>query len=160
TPTPAHEVRLKLLRSQVEATEERFRRLLPLLEAEQAAWEREATHLPAVTWSPTRGLVARPALGKLMVQPTPGARWTPGPDGGEAAVVLDGQRYLDAGDLGKFGFFDKFTVAAWVWPDAGGGGSIVSRTADTDRAEGYNLAVEGGKVHVHLVKRWLDDAIR
>jgi hypothetical protein len=160
TPTPAQEVRLKLLRSQVEATDERFRSLLPLLETEQAAWEREASHRPAVTWSPTRDLVARPALGELTAKPTPGARWTPGPDGREAAVVLDGQRYLDAGDVGKFGFFDKFTVAAWVRPEAGGGGSIVSRMADTDRAEGYNVAVEGGKVHVHLVKRWLDDAIR
>ena len=31
---------------------------------------------------------------------------------------------------------------------------------DADRASGYNLALEGGKVHVHMVVRWLDDAIR
>ena len=68
---------------------------------------------------------------------------------------------IDAGDVGNFGFFDKFTDwKAWVHPQDQRGGTIVSRMVDTDRAEGYSLVLENGKLHVHLVKRWLDDAIR
>src|SRR5439155_2469929 len=29
-----------------------------------------------------------------------------------------------------------------------------------ERGEGYSIVVEDGKVHVNLIKRWLDDAIR
>src|SRR5207245_1380921 len=61
---------------------------------------------------------------------------------------------------GDFGFFDKFTISAWVYPQGKLGGTIVSRMEDTDRADGYSLVLDGGKIHVRLVKRWLDDAIR
>ena len=30
---------------------------------------------------------------------------------------FDGKRFLDAGDVGDFGFYDKFTLAAWIYPD-------------------------------------------
>ncbi len=157
TPTPAQEVRLRLLRSQLDGTADRFRGLAPQLDAAQCAWEKELAHRSPFDWTPTRGLVARPDLAALSAK-APGVRTIAGP-AGEAAVRLDGKAYLDAGDVGRFGFFDKFTVAAWVRPEAGGG-TIVSRMADTDRADGYSLTIEDGKLHVHLVKRWLDDAIR
>jgi mono/diheme cytochrome c family protein len=153
TPTPEQRVRLLLLASAVRASEEQCRALSPRLDAGQAAWEKTAAGPAAHDWSPGRGLLARLPAQSLSA----GLERTAGP-GGCAAVRFDGQHSLDAGDLGDFGFFDKFSVAAWVLPAADG--SIVSRMADTDRAEGYNLALEGGKVHVHLVKRWLDDAIR
>jgi hypothetical protein len=86
-----------------------------------------------------------------------GPAYVPGRVG--KAVHFDGKRFLDAGDVGDFGFFDRFTLAAWVRPEAGSG-TILSRMADTDRAEGYSLRLEGGKLQLNLVKRWLDDAIR
>ena len=68
---------------------------------------------------------------------------------------------IDAGDVGNFGFFDKFTIAAWVLPQGKRGGAILSRMVDTaSAADGYSLVLENGKLHVHVVKRWLDDAIR
>ena len=59
-----------------------------------------------------------------------------------------------------FGFFDQFTLAAWVKPQTGGSGTIVF--ADDRRAGGRRLPVvlDGGKLQVNLVKRWLDDALR
>jgi hypothetical protein len=75
------------------------------------------------------------------------------------AAHFDGKRFLDAGDVGDFGFFDKFTLTAWVYPETATG-TILARMADTARAEGYSLHLENGKVQLNLVKRWLDDAIR
>src|SRR5262249_12979894 len=77
-----------------------------------------------------------------------------------AAARFDGRRYLDAGGLGDFGFLDRFSLAASGRADGPQGGPLLARMADTDRAEGYCVKREGGAVHVHLVKRWLDDAIR
>src|SRR5262249_21412408 len=65
-----------------------------------------------------------------------------------------------AGDVGHFGFYDKFSLAAWVRPDGDRGGVLVSRMADEDRGEGYSLHLVGGRLQVNLVKRWLDDALR
>jgi Protein of unknown function (DUF1553)/Protein of unknown function (DUF1549)/Concanavalin A-like lectin/glucanases superfamily/Planctomycete cytochrome C len=156
TPTRVQEVELRLLQSQCDASEARFCSLLPQIDAAQAAWEKTMRRAGPVRWSFTRDLVAQVPLG----QPAPDVQWIAGPaDASEPAALLGGQGFVDGGDLGRFGFLDKFTIAAWVLPHPTGG-SIVSRMTDDDRADGYNLAIEDGKVHVHLVKRWLDDAIR
>src|SRR5262249_29204517 len=68
--------------------------------------------------------------------------------------------FLDAGDVANFGFFNKFTFSAWVHPTGDATGTVLSRMADTDRAEGYALHLDRGRVQLNLVKRWLDDAIR
>src|SRR5262249_22247084 len=85
------------------------------------------------------------------------AAYVPAPAG--RAVDLDGKRFVNAGDVGDFGFYDKFSLAVWVRPH-GRAGVILSRTEDTDRAEGYALQLIDGKVQFNLVKRWLDDALR
>ncbi len=40
------------------------------------------------------------------------------------------------------------------------GGTILSRMIDVPQAAGYSIRLEDGKIHVNLVVRWLDDAIR
>jgi hypothetical protein len=86
-----------------------------------------------------------------------------GPDGvpgriGRAAD-FDGKRYIELGDTGKFGFADKFTLAAWA--------SQPLPTAPSSAAPGRSggnprlrHTSEGRKVQVNLVQRWLDDALR
>jgi hypothetical protein len=159
TPTREQEVHLRLLQAQRNATEERFRGMQPALDIAQAAWEKTVAADPPIRWSLNRKGVAPIVLHEQAIHFAPGIAWTAGPDPDDWAVVLAGQSYLEAGDVGHFGFFDKFTLAAWVRPEKDGG-SIVSRMAGTDRGEGYDVAIENGKIHVNLVKRWLDDAIR
>jgi len=76
------------------------------------------------------------------------------------AVRFDGKCCLEIGDSANFGFFDRFALAAWVWIDADGGGTIVSRMTDMEQGDGYQLAISGGRLQLNLVKRWLDDALR
>ena len=59
----------------------------------------------------------------------------------------------------NYGFYDKFTLAAWV-NAATPTGSIVTRAQEVSEGEGYGLYLKGGKLQVNLVKRWLDDALR
>jgi hypothetical protein len=145
------------------AAESEFHRLTPQLARAQAEWERTREGQPPADWAlPQPPLVHLPLDGGIA-----GARGefrdgTPAFADGRIgwAAEFDGRRFLDAGNVAGFGYYDKFSIAAWVYPQGPQGGTVVSRMADTDRAEGYRLALQDGKVHVHLVKRWLDDALR
>ncbi len=78
---------------------------------------------------------------------------------GEAAD-FDGRRFIDAGNIANFGYFDRFSLSAWIFPRGGHGGTIISRMTDADQADGYCVHLKNGRIQVNLVKRWLDDAIR
>jgi len=138
-PTRQEQEQLARLDAKLAAAEKRFDALAKELADAQAKWEKSLS--PALRWSPARNLVAQFPL-----------------DG--AAGQFDGKRSFSAGDAGAFGFYDKFSLAARVLPRDRQGGTIISRTADTARAEGYGVELRDGKVFVHLTKRWLDDALR
>ncbi|NQV23118.1 MAG: DUF1553 domain-containing protein [Rhodopirellula sp.] len=79
----------------------------------------------------------------------------------DEAIELDGSQTIDAGYLASFGYFEQFTLAAWVRQDEHAGGTILSKMEDGPRAPGYSFDVTGsGTVQLNLVKRWLDDSIR
>lgn len=75
------------------------------------------------------------------------------------AAELDGKRYFEAKEVGGFGFYDKFSLTAWVLP-RGKNGVIVSRVNESLLGDGYMVRLENGKVQFSLTKRWLDDAAR
>lgn len=76
------------------------------------------------------------------------------------AAKFDGHRFVEAGNVGDFGFFDKFSCGAWIYPRSVRRGAILSRMAETPQADGYALALADGKLQANFVKRWLDDALR
>ena len=68
-------------------------------------------------------------------------------------------RQLDPASTGDFGFLDKFTLSARISSSAPDG-SIFSRMKDESEGPGYQVILKDGKIHVNLILRWLDDAIR
>ncbi len=173
-PTAAQEKALAEIQKQLAAAETRLKTLEPSIVAAQSAWERTLSNAPAVSWTLTEGLQARYELnGELTAVSGPkepakfinGApEFSPGRVG--LAAALDGKRFITCGDVGNFGFFDKFTLAAWVNPH-GPNGTLLSRmavqaedSAFPSDSEGYSVHLVGGRLQVHLTKRWLDDALR
>ena len=68
---------------------------------------------------------------------------------------------LDAGDVADFGFFDKFTLAAWIRPRARAAAPSCRGWPTEADADGYSRAIwPTASLQVNLVKRWLDDALR
>lgn len=149
TPTREQEVHLRLLESQRKATEERFAALQPTIDKDQAAWEQTVDRSRPIRWTLRDGLLNRFVNGADGFQ---AARTSP------TSTVINEIGTLN--DVGDFGFFDKFSVSAWIRPTDVRAGSIVSRMEPVDRAEGYAFSLIDGHLHVHLVKRWLDDSIR
>jgi hypothetical protein len=158
-PTPEQLRERRRLEEDLAAAERRFADLGGALEKAQAAWEASLPADAYLPWSPADGLAAAfgfdgDAGGAKALGGEPD--FVRGRVGGAAA--FDGRRHLEAPAVGKFGFFDKFTLAAWVRAD--GDGPLLSRKADGPEGKGYELRLEGGRVQVHFVMRWLDDAIR
>jgi hypothetical protein len=75
------------------------------------------------------------------------------------AASFDGKRFILGGNIGAFGFQDKFTLAAWIYPTAGTG-AVITRTKDVEEESGYGLYLKDGKVQANLILRWLDDGAR
>jgi len=109
------------------------------LEREQLAWERKSLELPDHHF-PDQALVKQWPLDDK---------------------PFAGDRVIEAGDIADFGYFDKFTLSAWVWlDDEKSGGTVVSRMTDVPEGDGYSLTIVRGQLQLNLVKRWLDDSTR
>ena len=159
-PTAAQQSRLRELEAKLAAAESQFAQLQPELREAQRRWEKSLDTTRPVHWSNPAGLVARFPLDGVLAND----QWLDGePEfvSGEIgqAANLDGKRFLDAGDVANFGFYDQFTLAAWIYP-TGPSGAIVTRTKEIPEGAGFGLYLKDGKVQVNLVVRWLDDGGR
>jgi len=100
-------------------------------------------------------------------------RYVESPAGQGAA--FDGKLYFDAGFHADFrykstsrDYRERFTIAAWVFPESEQSGSIITKVSDSPvevennvpRAEGYGLYFINGKIHFNMVFRWGEDALR
>jgi hypothetical protein len=169
-PTRAQQEQLTVLESRLAAARHRVEAMEPELDAAQSRWEQGLRTRADLDWQPRRRLLVhlsfegspRGAAGEATLRRDADAPGEPATTLGPAgrALVLDGRGYLDAGDVGRFGFLDRFTLSAWIRPRGQWGGTVLSRMADEPKGEGYSVVLAGGKVQVNLVKRWLDDAIR
>ena len=165
TPTPRQQRELRELDERIARAEARFRELECQLDRAQADWERAVAGARLGDWAPSDGLLAHFPLDRDLAGQPRSLQFQDGSPSFargrlDGAAVFDGRCCVDAGNVAPFGFYDKFTCAAWIRPDAQRGGTILSRMTDKPQADGYALALERGKVQVNLVKRWLDDAIR
>lgn len=99
--------------------------------------------------------------------------FVPAPTGQGAA--FDGKLYFDAGIHADFrykstskDYRERFSIAAWVYPETEQSGSILTKVSDAPaevengvpRADGYGLYFLNGKLHFNMVFRWGEDALR
>ncbi|TXT35816.1 MAG: hypothetical protein FD138_1211 [Planctomycetota bacterium] len=189
TPTREQQRQLRALQFEQGFVKGFSERLMETVPTVQAAWERRLTqNLPGeIDWTVTRGEVlhlpfdrdgqpapARPdAAKKDKVQPPPLGPVSGPPVIKEAdrvavelgegrfgkAALFDGERRFVVGDVANIGFFEPFSMSAWIRSDAASG-TILSRMSDDSNSDGYNLCLDDGKLQLNLAKRWLDDALR
>ena len=72
---------------------------------------------------------------------------------------FDGKRYIDVGNVANFGFYDSFTLSAWINPTSATG-TILSRANDEAEGKGFTLFLKDGHLSANLIQRWLDDGVR
>ncbi len=160
SPTRRQQEKLAALDRELADADEKVKALSGRLDRLQSEWEKSLKPDTVLEPMPEEGLSAHfpldGSVGKArFVDGLPA--FAPGKFG--RAVEFDGKRFLDAGDVGAFGFYDRFTLAAWVLP-RGKQGTIVSRMLDVPQGAGYAVTLADGRLQVNFVVRWLDDALR
>src|SRR5262245_16970656 len=140
TPTHHQQERLRELEQKLAAAESRFTMLEPGLVAAQTRWEKSLHSTPSIPWTVSNGLIAHYPLDGSLVAASGGLK-SPGsgrPRDGKPSFIpgrvrqaasFDGRCYVDADNVADFGFYDKFSLAAWVKPKAKGG-TLLSRMTD------------------------------
>ena len=169
-PTRAQQEQLAALDARLQAARAHDQAMSAEREAAQARWEPTVASGPKPDWTFQEHLLARFAFtdaadasstsAPLVIEETkrPPERFTRGPSVERSCSMAF--RGLEAGDVGGFGFLDRFTLAGWIRPDDARAGTIFSRMLDEPQGEGYSVELVEGRIQVNLVKRWLDDAIR
>jgi uncharacterized protein DUF1553/uncharacterized protein DUF1549/concanavalin A-like lectin/glucanase superfamily protein/cytochrome c/hapalindole biogenesis HpiC1 cyclase-like protein len=68
---------------------------------------------------------------------------------------------VELGDIGDFAKDDSFSYGAWIKPaDTEATGAIMARMDTKNSYRGWDLLYDKGRVSVHLVHNWPDDAIK
>jgi hypothetical protein len=138
-PTKEQQAELAALDARLSVAETAFTKLQPELARAQSEWEKSGARLAQVDWTISKDMVAQRRLA--------------------GSMSFDGKRSVEVVDVARFGFYDKFTLSAWIRPTAPTG-AIITRAEDVPEGEGYGLYLKDGKLQANLVKRWLDDALR
>ena len=138
-PTLAQQEELSALETRLASAEAAFTKLKPEIDRAQSEWEKSDARSAPVDWTITRDMVAQRRLA--------------------GSMSFNGKRSVEVDDVAQFGFYDKFTLSAWIRPTAPTG-AIITRAQEEAEGEGYGLYLKDGKLQANLVKRWLDDALR
>lgn len=87
------------------------------------------------------------------------ANWVAGSDG--HAIQLDGKSHIDFGsDFLNFEGTDAFSFGALIKTEKDGSGAILSRMKDSNNFKGYDFLLSSGRVEVHIVSQWPNNAIK
>jgi hypothetical protein len=175
-PTREQQRHLSTLNRQLVEAESKCAGLRDDLLAAQQAWELAPTLEPEDdAWSISNGMIAHydfdrapktapkkpvEATGVAQAYELVGGAPSIIPGRLQGGIELDGKQVVDAGDVANFGYFDKFSAAAWIRPTENHRGTIWSRMTDAEKADGYYVQLRDGHVQVNLIKRWLDDCVR
>ena len=181
-PTRQQQKQLVQLKQALASAEDDFQAIADQVEASQKDWENalssrandaegtgaEAAHSEiALDWTIPRGLIARykfnDDLANAAGEVEPG-KFSEGigsfvaGTSGKAVECRQGST-VDAGDVAEFGYFDRFSLGAWIYPQSKSG-TIISRMVPIAEEKGYYVHLENGRIQANLVVRWLDDSIR
>ena len=76
------------------------------------------------------------------------------------AIELDGTLRIELGNVANFASDKPFAISVWVKPAAANGMAILSKMDESENYRGYDLLLSGGKVEMHLVHKWPENAIK
>jgi hypothetical protein len=147
-------------------------KLEPEIAKAQRAWEQQVAQAN-VDWARSRDIAVDLPLGgnlhgTVTHDPAPSSKYDYDMENGPVVVQaaapanIEPQQkdgYIEVGNVGNFGFYDAFTVSAWIHPTSPNG-AIVSRAKDEPEGSGWGFYLHDGHLQANLVQRWLDDGAR
>ena len=170
-PTPLQQRELLRLECELQKVDSQFDELTDDIEQAFSQWSAKFVGTDEETIIVSDGLVANFRFDNDLIN---SISQMPGKSNGSNTVFgegkmaqsfsFDGTEFIDAGNTANFGYKDEFTLTSWIKPmenvSGESGGVVVSKMIDEPQATGYHVSVIDGQIHVNLIRRWLDDAIR
>ncbi len=167
-PSPEDEKHLKELVTVIAAAEKGVRDQEAALPDMQRRWEEEQRSRFPLS-EPRDWAIRLELAGNLQIAPaglmteavyrgSGKPIWVEGPIG--KAMHFDGQynSFVDAGQNVRLERNQQFSYGAWLKPN--GNGAILSKMDDAAAYRGFDLLVMDGKIEVHLVHAWPDNAVK
>ena len=88
-------------------------------------------------------------------------KWSEGPQGTHAVLISDAKSEFAIPQAANFDFNQAFSYGAWVLPPKGvGSGAILSHMDDAAKYRGWDLLVSGGKLAVHIINEFPNNALK
>ena len=158
-PTAEQRKQYAILEQRVRDAARKVEDTRPVADAAFSKWKKTAKGTAIPDWIPQLDLVASFPFNDASKLAVRDGDTILGAGHSGKGLDLDGKRFADAGNVADFGFDDRFSFSFWVRPRSENG-TLISRMAEEERADGYSMRLVNGKIRVHLTKRWLDDALR
>jgi len=76
------------------------------------------------------------------------------------ALELDGTSRVELGNIANFASDKPFAISVWVKTASSDGMAILSKMDESENYRGYDLLLSGGKVEMHVVHKWPENAIK
>ncbi|MCY2984216.1 MAG: DUF1553 domain-containing protein [Planctomycetota bacterium] len=76
------------------------------------------------------------------------------------AIELDGTSRIELGNVANFASDKPFSVSVWIKPASADGMAILSKMDESQSYRGYDVLLSSGKVEMHLVHKWPENAIK
>ncbi len=82
------------------------------------------------------------------------------PGKNQEAIELNEQSRIELGNIGNFASDQSFSISLWVKPSANDGMAILSKMDESQDFRGYDLLLSRGKIEMHVIHKWPDNAIK
>jgi len=76
------------------------------------------------------------------------------------AIEITEQSHIELPGVGIFANDQPFTLSVWVKPANNEAMAILSKMDESQNFRGYDLLLSGGKVEIHVIHQWPDNAIK
>lgn len=76
------------------------------------------------------------------------------------SLELDGENYVDLGDVADFERDQAFSYGAWIFPTGLMTGAAIARLNDHNHSRGFDLFLIEGNVMAHITHNWSENAIK
>lgn len=156
-PTADQQDKLKALEARMGRVQDALTHQSAATRKAQAAWEKSLATTAPVSWAPREMRDATYPLNDNLPGHTGKPVTVPGKLGN--AVKFDGATSLDIPSVAQFDIDDRFSIAGWIYPQCDNC-SIWSRMPDADKAKGFGLHIQEGKLLLTMTNTWADDATR
>ena len=98
--------------------------------------------------------------GQAKTIPAPKANWIDGHIGAKA-LKIQPETAIEWPEVGDFDTNQSFSCGMWVKLQKRNlTGSLVARMDEADNYRGWDIWVEGGRIGIHIINKWQDDATK